>query len=124
MILFERRYNIKGGGHISLKFFDPIEEGEDYYRCRLVIEWPSNRVTDIHGSGFDRLDALLNAVALARINIETREEWQEGNVTCMVGHDASTDPFLEVPIPPGFLERSREWDHLRLDRSWQPPDKP
>jgi hypothetical protein len=122
MILFERRYNLKDGGQILLKFFDPVE-GEDGYRCRLVIEWPSGRVTDIHGSGFDRLDALLHAVALARINIETCEEWQEGNVTCMVGHDASTDPFLEVPIPPGFLEAAREWDHLRLDRSWQPPDK-
>ncbi len=123
MVLFERRYNLNDGGQISLKFFEPVEEGEDDYRCRLVIEWPSDRVTDIHGSGFDRLDALLHAVALARINIETREEWQEGNVTCMVGHDASTDPFFEVPIPPGFLEAAREWDHLRLDRSWQPPDK-
>ncbi|MDB5698001.1 MAG: hypothetical protein JWN69_805, partial [Alphaproteobacteria bacterium] len=92
MILFERQYNIKDGGQILLKFFDPIEEGDDYYRCRLVIEWPSGRVTDIHGSGFDRLDALLNSVALARINIETREEWQKGNVTWMSGDDASTDP--------------------------------
>jgi hypothetical protein len=112
---------VKDGGQISLKFFDPIEESEDFYRCRLIIEWPSGRVTDTQGFGFDRLDALLNAIAAARINIENCEEWQKGNVTWL--SDNATDPLLEVPIPPEFLKWSRKWDHLRFDRSWPPRDK-
>lgn len=121
MILFERRYNVKGGGQISFKFFDPVEEGEEYYRCRLVIEWPSGRVTDTQASGFDRLDALLHGIAVARVNIENCEEWQKGNVTWL--SDNVTDPLLEVPTSPEFLKWSRRWDHLRFDLSWPPRDK-
>ena len=59
------------------------------------MEWPTGRITDMRGRGFDKLDALLNAIALARINLVSYEPWTQGKVTWLLG----TDLRLEVEIP-------------------------
>lgn len=95
MIFAERSYRLKNGGRIQFRFHEPVQEEEWHWLCILEIEWPNGRTTQIAGPGADKLDSLLKAVAIARINLVTNEEWKKGNVSWL---DGDSYPWLEVQI--------------------------
>jgi hypothetical protein len=87
MTFAERKYEIEDGGTIRVGFFEPVESDNGIWRGAFEIEWPLGRVTRMFGEGVDKLDALLTAVALVRVNLEGFEAREGRKIAWEMGSD-------------------------------------
>lgn len=94
MIFLERQYILNGCDEIRLCFHEPICIGDTWWKCIMEIHWPGGRITRLGPSGADKMDALLNAMALAKISLTNNEKWKSAEVTWL-GLGAA--PGLDVP---------------------------
>ena len=56
------------------------------------------------GTGGDKLDSLLRAIAVVRLNVETTDEYLEGKVSWCLSESLD----LEVPMPQSHIEWVQE----------------
>jgi len=94
-ILAERHIDLLPDKQVLLRIYEPWENGH-YWKCILEIEWPGKREYSLNVVGVDKLDAILNAVKLARIYLTSKKEWKNGNLLWLEFKDLG----LTVDLPP------------------------
>lgn len=104
-IFAERRYEVEGEGTLRVSFAEPAQKDDQWtWVCRCQIDWPNGEVSQLTGTGGDKLDSLLRAIAAVRLNIETTNEYLEGKVSWFLGENLD----LEVPVPQTHIEWVQE----------------
>jgi len=104
-IFAERSYDVEGEGTLRVLFAEPAQEkSECIWACRFQIYWPDGTVSEHRGQGGDKLDALLRAIAMARLNIETRDQYLDGKVSWPLSDELE----LHVPVPQSHVEWVQE----------------
>jgi hypothetical protein len=104
-IFAERSYEVEGEGTLRVSFAEPSQEqGEWIWVCLCQMDWPDGTLSEHKGLGADKLDSLLRAIALARLNIETRDLFLNGKVSW----SSSDELGLHVPVPQSHVEWVQE----------------
>jgi hypothetical protein len=95
-----RSFALAGGPAVGLEIGEPGRDADGLWRAEVAIDWPGEEKLTLSARGLDRLDALLNALALARITLEARPEWKRGRLTWKGGFDLGLSPWTIAEPPP------------------------
>ena len=92
MSFVERHFEFNGGTQVIVRFFEPVAEKQQCFRCDYEIAWPDAQNIS-RGYGADAVQALVLAMQGAHVDLLASARARAGELTWLGNRD------LELPLP-------------------------